>query len=103
MSAFATSLTAGMVAVESASSMPELMISSDPGKPAAPNWTPENVERASRSAASMSDRFDSLLRALATQFGFDPPEFPWTNLQRLGVDDLCRSAGALDAPPLLPD
>ena len=50
-----------------------------------------------------TDRFDSLLQALATQSGLDPPELPWTNLQRLGVDDLCRSAGILDGLPLLPD
>lgn len=48
-----------------------------------------------------ADRFDTLLLSLATGAGLDVPVLPWTNPQRLEVDELCRSAGVLDGLPLL--
>ena len=49
-----------------------------------------------------TDRFDVLLRALATQAGLDAPALPWTNFQRREIDELCRSASVLEGPPLWP-
>ena len=49
-----------------------------------------------------TDRLDALLHSLATQAGLDAPGRPWTNHQRLEVDQLCRHAGVFDGPPLLP-
>jgi len=49
-----------------------------------------------------TDRFDGLLRSLATHAGLDVPSLPWTSLQRLDADELCRSAGVLEGLPLLP-
>ena len=48
------------------------------------------------------DRFDTLLGCLATDAGLVAPALPWTNRKRLEVDELCRSAGALDELPLWP-
>ena len=50
-----------------------------------------------------TDRFDALLRSVATHAGLDVPPLPWTNLQRMEIDDQCRTAGLLDGLPLLPD
>lgn len=52
--------------------------------------------------SSDTDRFDALLRSVATHAGLDAPALPWTNHQRLEMDELCRSAGVLDGLPLLP-
>ena len=49
-----------------------------------------------------TDRFDALLHSLATQASLNAPGRPWTNQQRLEVDQLCRQAGVFDGPPLLP-
>lgn len=49
-----------------------------------------------------ADRFDALLRSLATQAELVAPVLPWTNAERLAVDELCRAVGVLDGPPLLP-
>ena len=49
-----------------------------------------------------TDRFDALLHSLATQAGLNPGAPPWTNPDRLKIDEQCRSAGVLDGLPLLP-
>ena len=48
------------------------------------------------------ERFDSLLRSLATGAGLEAPALPWTSRQRLDVDEWCRSAGVLNGLPLIP-
>jgi hypothetical protein len=49
-----------------------------------------------------ADRFDALLRIVAMRAGLDAPPLPWTNLQRVEMDDACRSAGLFEEGPLLP-
>jgi hypothetical protein len=48
------------------------------------------------------DRFDALLHSVATRGGLDAPPLPWTNVQRMEIDEQCRSTGLLDGHPLLP-